>query len=114
MSYFNEIITNAESLDTLANMYLDKLPFLTVQETAERIEAASYKIFEAAGRDWDAVPWYVAQVVDGCMPFYGIPRNGSLRFALGFSVASQEAHLRNILELVEGRETKELEFPVMA
>lgn len=37
----------------------------------------------------------------------------SLGFALGYSPAAQDARLRNILEIAEGRETVELDFPIV-
>ena len=69
----------------------------------ERIHKAAFELFKISGENWDAIPDWAATVVEGGMPYYGVPRNGSLKFTLGFSVVSQEAHLRNLLERAEGR-----------
>lgn len=114
MSLFHGLIQRGEELDRLGAAYLEKLPFLTSQETAERLHIAAMRIFEAANREWYAVPDYVAMIADGVMPYFHPPRNGSLHFTLGFSVTSQEAHLRNLLEIAEGRESAFLDFPVVA
>lgn len=113
MNYIQELMTGCEELDRKGQAYLDGLPFLPNDEVKQRIFVKARELFDAANEDWDAVPEWVAQTMDGHMPYSVIPRNGSLYFSLAFSIVSMEAHLRNLLERVEGRETKELDFPVI-
>jgi hypothetical protein len=113
MDYFTQVKNRCDELDKLANAYLAKFEFLPNDQVMDRIHAVAFKIFKDANEDWDAVPEWVASCMDGWMPYTGYS-NGSLHFALGFSVASQDAHLRNLMEIAEGRETKELDFPVVA
>ena len=114
MNYFEQINKRVEELDALGEEYLAKLDFLPNDVIMDRIHAAAYKIFTGAKEDWKAVPEWVASCMDGWIPYSGGSRNGSLFHALALSVVSRDAHLRNLLEIAEGRETKELEFPVMA
>lgn len=111
---FKLIIQRCEELDRLGNAYLDTLPFLTNDEMCQRIWVKAHEIYKAANEDSDAVPDWVLTTVDGCVPYSQPPRNGSLRYLLGYSLASNDAHLRNLLEIAEGRTTKELDFPVVA
>ena len=113
MNYFVQIMEECEKLDEKADAYLSKLPFMPNDDVAERLHKAAWKQFKDAGEDWGAIPDWVADIVDGHMPYYGIPHNGSILFSLGFSVASQEAHLRNLMEIAEGRETEMLDFPTV-
>lgn len=115
--YFAAIRERADQITKMAQEYLDRLEFLPNDVVMDRIWQAAQKIFEANGGDngdWTKLPEWVANTMDGWMPYSGVPRNGSLHFSLGFSPTSQDAHLRNLLEIVEGRETEELDFPVVA
>ena len=113
MTYFEKISAECDKLTQKANKYLSGLEFIPNDQVMNRIYAKAKEIFFEANENWDAVPEWVAQTMDGWMPYSTIPRNGSIGFALGYSPASQDAHLRNLLEIVEGRETKELDFPVV-
>lgn len=115
MHYFAAIAHEVKRIDELANEYLAKFTDeLSCADMADRIHAIAWDKFEKAGRSFDAVDEDVALVIDDGVPFCGPQRLGSLYNSLGFSLASQEAHLRNLLERMEGRETKELDFPVIA
>lgn len=113
MGYFRAITEECEILNEKAQHYLDQLPFMDNKSVIRRIMDIAYNIFEKHGKDWDAVPDWVATTIDHAVPYSCIPKNGSLHYALGYSVVSQDAHLRNLLEIAEGRETKELDFPVV-
>lgn len=113
MNYFQELVSGCDELDRKGQAYLDSLPFLPNDEVKQRIHNKAVEIFNAANEDWDAVPEWVSQTMDGHIPYGVLPTNGSLYFAMAFSVVSMEAHLRNLLEIAEGRETKELDFPVI-
>ncbi len=112
MNPFERISEEAEKLTEKANKYLDGLEFLTNGAVCKRIYKAAKIIFERNNEDWDKVPEWVADTMDGWIPYSKIPHNGSINFVLSFSSAAQDAHLRNLLERVEGRETKELDFGV--
>lgn len=122
--YFKQLVAGAETLDAKADAYMASKPFLPNDEVIDRIWAVCLRLFkEHGGRyegdtmvfadlAWDDLPWWAAQSLDGWMPFVGESKNGSLAYALGHSAASRDAHLRNIMEIAEGRETEELTFPV--
>ena len=127
MSVFDELIQGAEELTEKANAYMEGKEFLPNNEVTDRIWKASLKLFERHGGkfsendtllfdglDWEALPWWAAQTLDGWMPYSAVPRNGSLKFSLGFSPAALDANLRNIMEIAEGRETEELDFGICA
>lgn len=104
MDYFTAISHRCNQLTEISQAYLDKLPFIPNDEVMERIWNAAQK-YEAeldADIDWDSVPEWAARTLDGWMPYSQEPRNGSIYFALGYSVVAQEANLRRLLEYVEG------------
>ena len=111
--YFKMISDRADELTRLANDYLNKFDFLTNDEICQKIYKKAWELFKQADENFNAIPEWVALTVDGWMPYTCRSRNGSLHYTLGFSPASQDAHLRNLLEIAEGRETKELPFPVV-
>lgn len=126
-SYFRELAAAADELTAKADAYMAGKEFIPNDQVIDRIWAACLKLFERHGGrysgggtllfdglDWESLPWWAAQTLDGGMPYASIPRDGSLGFSLGFSPASQDAHLRNIMEIAEGRETEELNFPTRA
>ncbi len=98
-NYFQDISDACDALTEKADNYLKNLPFLTNDEICQRIWDKANQIFKDNNEDWDKVPEWVADTIDG-----------SLHFHLGFSSASWDAHLRNLLEKIEGREEKELDF----
>jgi hypothetical protein len=100
---FAEISASAERLNERGQAYLDRLPFLDNDTVIDRILAAMPTPLE----------WVNEQIEDGGMPYAVMPRNGSLHFVIGFSVVSRDAHLRNVMEIAEGRETDELDFPTI-
>jgi hypothetical protein len=59
-------------------------------------------------------PWWVNEVCDGHIPFSSIPSNRSLYFTLGWAITANDACLRNLLEIAEGRETMELTLSTLA
>jgi hypothetical protein len=114
MSYFEELIAAEQVITKKANDYLDKLPFMSNDEVMEKLHKIAWKLFRDKNENFDAIPDWAATIVDGWMPYVSSRPNGSLNYTLGFSVASQDAHLRNLLEIAEGREEKELDFDVVA
>lgn len=123
---FVRIAEGAEEITCKAEAYLEGKEFLANDDVRDRIWQASLKLFEQHGGsfsgkerylsyenlDWDALPWWAAQTLDGWMPYSQPPTKASLGHLLGYSPESQDAHLRNIMEIAEGRETDELDFPV--
>ncbi len=115
--YFDAIAARVAELDALGQAYLDRFDFIPSDQMAERIWNKAWEIFKKQfNSDWNAAPEEIANICDCGVPFtpYAERRNGSLFHALAYSVVSRDAHLRNLLERIEGRETKELGFPIMA
>lgn len=113
MNYFAAIAKRVEEIDKLAADYLAKFEFLPNDVIISRIHKVAWVKFRAANEDFDKIPEWAASIVDGWPPFTGYLQ-GSIYDMLGTSVVSVDAHLRNLLERAEGRETKELDFPILA
>lgn len=110
MNYFETITDECNKLDELGQAYLDKLPFMDNDTVVQGIFKKAKEIFESHNENWETIPEWVANTMDGWMPYAGIPKTGSLFFSLGFSVVANDALLRNLLEVAEGREEKFLDF----
>lgn len=113
-NYFAALVEKASKLDELANKYLENFKPMSNEEAVNRIHKAAQELLKEAGENFDQLPDWAAESLDGHVPYSTIPKNRSLGFTLGFSIASQEAHLRNLLEIAEGRTTQHLSFPVVA
>jgi len=117
MNCFAAISFRCQQIDALAQAYLDKLEFMSNDAVLERLFEIAKKMFkEKCNDDWnqcDKIPDWASNFLEGWTP-YAPSRNGSLYYSLGVSVVSTDAHLRNLLERAEGRETKELDFPILA
>lgn len=120
MKYFSAIKKRADELNVAGQAYLDKLPFMSNDDVAERLYKKAQEIFKQQTKQWgtlgawEHVPDWVADIMDGYIPYYYIPRNGSIYFSLGFAQTAQDALLRNSLEYAEGREKFLLELPCVA
>lgn len=114
MKYFSAIVKRANELEELGKEYLSPLPFIPNEDVGDRIYNAVLKIWDKT-EDKDSLPdWIHTAYYDGYIP-YGIEcRNGSIYYSLGFSPTAKDAKLRNLLEIVEGREEKELDFSCVA
>jgi bisphosphoglycerate-dependent phosphoglycerate mutase len=101
MNYFQSLIEKSNQFTEIANDYLSKLPELDNDEIAERIWqwAIQNENNELA-----------EEIINDGIPYYFIPRNGSLKFALGYSIAAHEANLRSLLEFVENRQNCWIKF----
>jgi hypothetical protein len=119
MSYFNELAKQVGALDKLANEYLNQFDFMSTNAMCERIWQKSWEIYNAHNEDIDLVPEIyrdaVQCVIDGSIPYltYAL-KPGSLKKSLGLSTTSVDAHLRNLMERLEGRTTSELAFGIEA
>src|ERR1035441_3585004 len=117
MNYFAAIAFRTEQLDALAQTYLDKFEFMSNDQILTRLWTFSEKQFkDKCNKDWSLIerlPEWAQNFLDGWTP-YAPPSSGSLYSALAYSMVSNDAHLRNLLERTEGRETAELTFPVFA
>lgn len=126
MSYFEIMKNGVAELDKKANEYLSDKEFISNDEILERLWKYCLELFYANGGEkdqsgildfenlnWENLPWWARSALDGHLPYSSIPENGSLNFSLGFSSASFDAHLRNLFEIAEGRENKELDFPFL-
>ena len=109
--YFGLLSWKCDRLTEKAQKYLDSLPPISNDDCIQGIWEKAQEIFAKNDEDFDKVPWWVADTMDYHMPYTNIPKDGSLGFSFGFSIVSFEAHLRNLLEIAQNRETKELDFP---
>jgi len=110
MNYFSAIAKRAEELNALGQEYLDKLPFMSNDDICQRLWDIAWEI-DASDQE---NPDWVWSTVDGGIPYGSVPRNGSLYFSLGWAPVANDACLRNLLEVAEGRETKELDLATIA
>jgi len=116
MNYFAAISFRCQQIDALAQAYLDKHSFMSNDDILQRLWKIAQTLFkEKCDKKWeniDKIPEWAGNFLDGWIP-YAPSRNGSLYHSLGVSVVSTDAHLRNLLEIAEGRETEELDFPIL-
>ena len=113
---FSYLPKMVEEIDAAANKFLNQFEFvdnLTIAEDIDKRAWAIVREHEAAGTE-SLIPEWAWSVVDGGIPYYGSLRNGSLHFAIGFSCASQDAHLRCFWENIKNNTEFELPFPVIA
>ena len=110
MNYFAAISKRAKELDALGQAYLDKLPFMDNEAICKRLHDIAWEI-DASDQE---NPDWVWSTTEGSIPYGGIPRNGSLYFSLGFAMVANDACLRNLLEIAEGRETEELDLAIVS
>jgi len=109
MKYFAAISKRADELTVLGQEYLDALPFMSNEDVGQKIWDKAIEIDESDGEN----PEWVDEALDGFIPYYGVPRNGSIYFSLGFSPTAQDALLRNFMEHLLNQ-TEELKFPCLA
>lgn len=108
LNYFEFILNESEKLTQKGNEYLEKLPLMHNDEVAKKIYEHAKRIYDEKGDEGS--PDWVLEALDGYIPYYAIPKNGSLYFTFAFSPSAQEAKLRNFLEVLEGRECDFLDF----
>lgn len=115
MNYFEKITSRCNELDKLGQDYLDQFDFIPSDKLAEAIAEKAYEIFKSKNKDWDKIDDLTADILDNGVAFCGVPNNGSLYYAMGYSMVSQDAHLRNLYNnYVLGLNEGELDFPVLA
>ena len=112
--YFDAIAARVSELNTISQTYLDKFEFIPSDEIADRIWVRAWQIFEVYNKDFDCCPKLAADIIDNGVPFCSPSKRGSLFDLLALSIVSKDAHLRNLLERIEGRTTETLPFPIMA
>lgn len=114
--YFQLLLNRVEQLDRLAAPYLSNRPDKSLEELWIENTRLGYKWFKEANEDWDAVPEVVANIADGHTPFGpDRQRNGSLRYALGLSLQSLEAHAWQLNDFLRRKTTEsELPFEIVA
>lgn len=114
MNYFTELTERCSLLDERGREYLDTLPFMSNQDVVKAIwnflnEKHLPDNKEYKDLDWNKLNELEAQIYDSGVPFSSIPKNGSLKFSMGFSVVAWEAKLRNVYEhLVNGAQILDL------
>ena len=115
MDYFSAIKRRADELNEEGKKYLSNLPFMSNQDVLDKLwKIANEKYdYDRWCKSFDNCPWWVDAIFDGLAP-YGECNNGSLYYMLGRAVVAEDALLRNLLEIAEGRESKELELCCVA
>jgi hypothetical protein len=108
--YFSAISKRADELNAIGQTYLDKLPFMSNDAICQRLWDIAWEIDAAGGEN----PDWVESTLDSHIPYGVIPRGGSLYFSLGFAAVANDACLRNLLEVAEGRETEKLDLATVA
>jgi len=114
MNYFKELARKANELEEKGNEYLKKLPFIDNETICERIHQIGLEIYKKNNEDFDKCPDWVSDCLDGAIPYGSVPKNRSLKISIGYSPVAQDALLRNFLEVLEGRESKLLDFKCIA
>ncbi len=109
LDYSEAIKRRADYLNTLGAAYLARLPFLDNQTVLERLWEST-NLREERG---DALQDWEESFLDGWIP-YAPSSNGSLYYSLRRAEISCDAHLRNLLEVSEGRERDYLPFAAVA
>lgn len=123
-SPFQKLTDRCDALTEIAQAYLDTLPFIPSDECCERIWKWAWDNVakdEQGHVDWPEDGWddtdprsLPYEILDGGIPFSNVPRNGSLQYALGWSIVAQDANLRSLLEFVEGRQSEWIRFKCLA
>jgi hypothetical protein len=114
-NYFKDLIAAASLLDEQAKPYLLNRPEWSLNDIAAQNYDLGMAWFKREGEDFDKVPEVVANIADGHVPFASMPKNGSLNFLLGFSMASFEAHAWALYDYLSGvKDTHELPFSCIA
>lgn len=108
-NYFKAISIECDKLTEEGQKYLDQFDFLTVDQMADRIWEAYLDKFQEVNEKWEDLPEWAQDCIDG-VPYCAPPRNGSIHFLLGYSPTAQEACLRNLLEIAEGRTTEVIDL----
>ena len=119
VKYFSQLASEAENLSALAQKYLDQFQFMSTEDMMEKIYNNCWRIFKESGEDFEKIPEQfqdaVNCVIDGAMPYYTTAMEpGSLNKTIGLSLVSVDAHLRNLLERLEGRTNEKLNFGIIA
>lgn len=110
-SYLEKFV---EEIDAAANEYLDQFEFVPSDEIANDIWRLAWDTFKAHGEDWGKAPSWACEIIDCGVPYCGDGhRDGSLWYALGLSLASQDAHLRCLWENLKNGTDHVLPFPVV-
>lgn len=110
MNYFDAISKRAAELDAIGQGYLDKLPFMSNGDVIKRLFEIAFEI----DRSDQENPEWVDEAIDGFLPYSRVPKNGSIYFSLGWACTANDACLRNMLEVAEGRETDTLNLMTLA
>ena len=119
MGYFDDLEKAREELDEKAQNYLNQFDFMATTDMCERIWDKGWEILKKHKDDYESIPELYKDAVtcigEGSMPYLDFAkRPGSFNKTLGLSLVSVDAHLRNLLEILEGRTDKELDFGLVA
>jgi hypothetical protein len=110
MNYFAAISARCAELNEAGQRYLDQFDFIPNDEILQRIWDKAWEIDAQPGEN----PEWVDMTCDNCIPFGSVPNNGSIYYSLGWAETANDACLRNLLEIAEGRTTEELDLATLA
>lgn len=112
---FQRLIDRENEITNLANEYLSKYEEISEEKMAKAIWKKGWEIGKEIVKNGGDCPSWVECICDGYIPYYHKgTRNGSIYFMLAFSLASNDAHFRNLYEHVVNGESLGLPFPVLA
>lgn len=112
MGYLKDLVDECNKLSDIAQEYLSKFEHdnKSMEDLSKEIWNAAWdRVYKLGFTDknwWDCGDEDATWIIDmGCSPHTNIPRNGSLRYTLGYSIAAQSANLRAYYEhFVNGKE----------
>ena len=114
MNYFVQLSKENGRISLLAEQFLSDYEFVPNDILATEIHIKAWAIFKEHGENWETIPEWVADVVDWAVPYTTPSNNGSIGYLLGYSSASNDAHLRAYYENVINGSDIDLDFPVVA
>jgi hypothetical protein len=117
MSYFNLIVEECNKLNLKAQTYLDSLPFIDNDTLINKIWSWAW---EQMDKDQNGYVIFngknslAEEIIDEGVPYTKIPNNSSIHYSLGWAIVAQDANLRSLYEFIEGRQTEQLTFKMLA
>jgi len=108
-SYLEKFV---EEIDKAAEKFLSQFEFVPSDDMAQDIWSRAIALYKNNDESFDNLPDWACDVLDCGVPYCGT-NNGSLWYALGYSVISQDAHLRCFWENIKNDTNYILPFPVV-
>lgn len=117
MSYFDLISEECNKLNLKAQEYLDTLPFIDNIELINKIWSWAWNQVDKDENEcviFNGKHQLAEEIIDAGVPYVEMPNNGSIHYSLGWAIVAQDANLRSLYEFIEGRQTEQLTFKMLA